>query len=183
MIKPPGSRQLPEVSEPDRPPPGLDTFDDAYEREFSYVARTLGRLGISPSDLPDAVHDVFVIVYRKWSDYDVSRPLRPWLFGIARRWAATARRKSREEPLADPERVPRPAVTSPEPYAERDLLWRALAQLDPDRRDVLVLHDLDGFTAKEIADALAVPHNTVRSRLRLARADLVAAVERLRSPR
>lgn len=179
MIKRPASRQDPGVSESDRPPPGLDTFDDVYEREFAYVSRTLGRLGIAPSDLPDGVHDVFVIVYRKWGELDPTRPVRPWLYGIARKWAAGARRKTRE--LADD--ALDPAAPANGSHYERDLLWRALAALDDDRRDVVVLHDLDGFTSKEIAEALDLSPNTVRSRLRLARADLVAAVERLQRPR
>ncbi|HEY5949271.1 MAG TPA: sigma-70 family RNA polymerase sigma factor, partial [Kofleriaceae bacterium] len=70
-----------------------DSFYAIYERELSYVWKTLGRLGVDPSDLADAVHDVFVIVHRRWADIDFERPIRPWLFGIARRVAAGLRRK------------------------------------------------------------------------------------------
>ena len=46
--------------------------------------------------------------------------------------------------------------------------------------DMIVLHDMEGYTGAEIAAMLEVPVNTVHSRLRLARADLVVAVRRLR---
>jgi RNA polymerase sigma-70 factor (ECF subfamily) len=67
--------------------------------------------------------------------------------------------------------------------AQRDLLWRALATLDEDRRTVIILHDLEGHTGVEIAALLDIPANTVHSRLRLARADLLTAVSRLRGAR
>lgn len=158
-------------------PAETDTFYAIYEREVSYVWRTLGRLGVSPSELADGVHDVFVIVHRRWSDIDFERPIRPWLFGIARRVAAGMRRKRRELPSEIA------ATTPPSPHPERDFLWRVLAELDEDRREVLVLHDIEGYTGAEIAAMLTIPANTVHSRLRLAREDMRAIVTKLGGPR
>jgi len=151
-----------------------DTFYAIYERELSYVWKTVGRLGVDPAELADAVHDVFVIVHRRWGDIDFERPIRPWLFGIARRVAAAARRKRRE--LAAPELE---ASSPPAPHPERDLLWRVLAELDDDRRDVVILHELEGYTGAEIAAILEIPANTVHSRLRLAREDMRTILQRL----
>jgi RNA polymerase sigma factor (sigma-70 family) len=159
------------VSESDH----LDSFDAIYARELEYVWRTLGRLGVPASDIADAVHDVFVVLYKKRDDIDRARPVRPLLFGIARRIAAIARRKQRPESSEDAEVV----VAAPA-HAERDMLWQALARLDDDRCAVFILHDLEGHTGPEIAAMLDIPVNTVHSRLRLARADLVAALHRLR---
>ena len=152
-----------------------DDFYAIYERELSYVWKTLGRLGVDPSELADGVHDVFVIVHRRWSDIDFARPIRPWLFGIARRVAAAHRRKRRELPSENLE-----ASTAAPPHPERDFLWRVLAQLDDDRRDVIVLHDLEGYTGAEIAQLLGIPANTVHSRLRLGRQDMQEIVRKLR---
>lgn len=176
MTKSPASTQYVGVSEPGRPPDAaLVAFDAIYEREFDYVCRSLGRLGVPPADLADHAHEVFLVLYRKWHDVDRERALRPWLFGVARRVAADARAKRRdhaaEVDVADP--------ADPQ-LAERDLLWRALDALDDDRRTVVILHDLEGHTGAEIAALLDIPANTVHSRLRLARADLLAAVRRLR---
>jgi RNA polymerase sigma-70 factor (ECF subfamily) len=160
---------------------GRDTdssFYAIYERELGYVWKTLGRLGVDPSELADAVHDVFVIVHRRWADIDFERPIRPWLFGIARRVAAGLRRKRRELPSENIE-----AATAPAPHPERDFLWRVLAELDDDRRDVIVLHDLEGYTGAEIAVLLDIPANTVHSRLRLGRQDMQATVRKLRGER
>jgi len=59
------------------------------------------------------------------------------------------------------------------------VLLRVLATLDPDRREVLVLHDLKGYSAPEIAEILATPLNTVYSRLRRARRRFNDAVAQL----
>lgn len=170
MTKTGASRQLQDVSESDRP----DSFDALYANELDYVWRTLGRLGVPAGDIADAVHDVFVVVYRTWDRIDFTRPIRPLLFGIARRTASTARRKPRHD--SDPDAD---APVAAPAHAERDLLWQLLAALDDDRRAVFILHDLEGYTGLEISHILDIPPNTVHSRLRLARADLAAAHARL----
>jgi RNA polymerase sigma-70 factor (ECF subfamily) len=161
-----------------RDPAVADSFYAIYERELSYVFKTLGRLGVGTPDLADAVHDVFVIVHRRWADIDFSRPIRPWLFGVARKVAAGMRRKHRE--LPSPDLV---SSVGASPHEERDLLWRVLASLDDDRREVVILHDLEGYTGAEIGELLGISTNTVHSRLRLAREDMRGALARLRGPR
>jgi RNA polymerase sigma-70 factor (ECF subfamily) len=103
--------------------------------------------------------------------------MRPWLFGVARKVAAGSRRRKR-----DADDLP-PLAARDDSIAQRDLLWHALAALDEERRVVLILHDLEGYTGAEIAEMLAIPANTVHSRLRLAREDAVAAIRRLRGGR
>jgi RNA polymerase sigma-70 factor (ECF subfamily) len=170
------------VSQPDRPPgSGLDAFDEVYEREFDYVWRSLGRLGVPEHTIPDATHDVFLVLHRRWNEIDRKNELRPWLFGVARRVAAAWRAKRREFPTDEEPAAPH---SSDDPQiAKRNLVWAALQTLDDDRRTVVILHDLEGHTGAEIAEMLGIPTNTVHSRLRLARADLVAAVRALRGDR
>ena len=119
-----------------------DTFYAVYERELSYVWKTLGRLGVEAVELADAVHDVFVIVHRRWADIDFARPIRPWLFGIARRVAAGHRRKRRELPSDTVD-----GATAPAPHAERDFLWKVLGELDgaSPSRDVTFVGALNGI--------------------------------------
>ncbi len=163
------------VSESDRPPgSGLEAFDEIYDRELDFVWRTLGRFGIPPADVQDAAHEVFLILYRRWKELDPERPVHRWLFGVARRVAADFRAKRREEPTQS-----EPATSEDPLAAKRELLRRAMDALDDDRRAVIILHDLEGHTGAEIASLLDIPVNTVHSRLRLARADLVAAVRKL----
>ena len=163
-------------------------FEAMYRAEFPYVFRSLRRLGVRDRELEDVAHDVFLAVYRRRDDYEPGRPLRPWLFGFAHRIAADHRRLSRhrhELPDDGDDQVAgagqRPDEQLADEQARRTLL-RALDELTDDRRAVLVMHDLEGHGMPEIAEALALPLNTAYSRLRLARRDLAAAVQRLSQP-
>jgi RNA polymerase sigma-70 factor, ECF subfamily len=166
------------------PPPTVPddaAFAAAYDAEFEVVWLYLRRLGVPEADVEDAVHDVFVVAHRRYGTYDPSRPLRPWLLGIAFRIAAQWRRRHRLEvrvaepgtERADDARAPDDVLASRQ---ERSRLQAALARLDIDQRAVVVMHDLNGIPVPEIATALDVPLNTVYSRLRLGRAKITAAL-------
>jgi len=159
-------------------------FATIYRGEFRYVWRTLRRLGARPADIEDLAHDVFVVVHRRLADYDARRPLRPWLFGIAFRVASDYRRRARhraEVATGTIEAASAAPRADDQLAAEQDraLVIEALAALDLDRRAVLILHDIDGESAPEIARSLGIPLNTVYSRLRVARQRFTAAVRRL----
>jgi RNA polymerase sigma-70 factor (ECF subfamily) len=134
-------------------------------------------------DLEDVAHDLFVIVHKKLDQYDRSRPIRPWLFGIAFRVASKYRRRSshQKELLNDPcEPAVEPTVHATVSQKEaKKLVARALEAIPLERRAVFVMHELDGAAVPEIADALEVPLNTAYSRLRLARKDFAVAARRL----
>ena len=161
--------------------PTAPVFAAAYEAEFEGVWIYLRRLGVPAADLEDAVHDVFVVAHRRYATYDPSRPLRPWLLGIAFRVAAQWRRQRRHEvaqaepgrDVADAAQRPDEAVAS---LQARSQLHAALGRIDLDQRAVVVMHDLNGIPVPEIATALDVPLNTVYSRLRLGRAKVAAVL-------
>ncbi|HEY3450915.1 MAG TPA: sigma-70 family RNA polymerase sigma factor [Myxococcales bacterium] len=166
------------------------SFQDVYQADFTYVWNTLRRLGVRSADLKDVAHDVFVIAYRRFEEYDAGRPVRPWLFGIAFRVVAHLRRDEKTKPAAS-ESVCVDELFSSEPSPEDDLRTRqdrelvaaALTSLDLDRRAVFVMHELDGCPVPEIARELSIPLNTAYSRLRLARRDFVDAVKRQQARR
>jgi RNA polymerase sigma-70 factor, ECF subfamily len=159
-------------------------FQALFTAELAWMWTTLRRLGVRPADLEDVTHDVFLTVYRKLDVYDAERPLRPWLFAFAYRAASDYRRlaRHREEPTED---IPEPEASFArgdemlERKQESALVHAALAQIDLDRRAVLVAHEIDGTPMKDVAAALGIPLNTAYSRLRIAREELTAAVRRL----
>ncbi len=170
--------------------PVRPSFTEVYDGHFKAVWLGLRRFGVWERDLDDATHDVFLVVHRRLPDYDAARPLRPWLLGIASRVASEFRRKSqhRHEVVSEdveqegarlPTGTPAHGVRADRAYDDkerRQLLQRALDTLEHDRRTVLVLHDIEGHSMPDIADALAVNINTLYARLRQARFDLKAAV-------
>ena len=156
-------------------------FTTAYDTEFEGVWLYSRRLGVPAADVEDAVHDVFVVAHRRYASYDSTRPLGPWLLGIAFRVAAQWRRQRRHEvgldetgrELPDAGQGPDDAVAALQVQSQ---LQAALGALDLPQRAVVVMHDLHGMSAPEIAEELSIPLNTVYSRLRLGRSKLAVAL-------
>jgi RNA polymerase sigma-70 factor (ECF subfamily) len=150
-------------------------FDDAFEAEFEslhgYIAR---RLGSSAAD--DLTAETFAVAFRRWEDLDPSRPVRPWLYGIAsnlirHRWREERRRlrayaRSGADPLqADGE----PSLGRLDARTQRAELAAALSDLRREEREVLLLHAWAELSDAEIAESLSLPLGTVKSRLSRAR--------------
>jgi RNA polymerase sigma-70 factor (ECF subfamily) len=162
-------------------------FRSVFENEFTYVWCSLKRLGVPEKDLKDQTQDVFLTVHNILGDYDPARPLRPWLFGIAYRFAARYRSlaRHRREVLSDdvPE-TPFDQGGADEALILRErqrLVLEAIEAIDLGKRAVFVMAEIDGHAMPEIAAALGVPLNTAYSRLRLAREEFAAAIKRLRA--
>ena len=155
---------------------------DAFQRELDYVYRTFRRLGAPPSELDDLAQELFLVLRGTWAAYDPSRPLRPYLFGIAFRIAAASHRKRRRELSVDVvdagDGRPGPDEAL-EAKQSRALLLAALEKVPLPRRAVLVMYDIDDMPMDQVAAALAIPRFTAYSRLRKARRELEAVVKAL----
>jgi RNA polymerase sigma-70 factor (ECF subfamily) len=160
-------------------------FQRMYREHLGYVYATLQKLGAPSAHLEDLTHDVFLAAFRQRESFDTSRPLKPWLFGLAFRHMLNVRRKKDVGGDDAALQTMHDAGASPEQrVAEaqgRSALSRAIAKLEPDRRAVFLMHDIDGHAAPDIARELEIPLNTAYSRLRLARADILAATQDLRA--
>jgi RNA polymerase sigma-70 factor (ECF subfamily) len=152
-------------------------FETLFETEIAYVCRTLRRLGIAESEIEDLAHEVFVTVYRRLDSYDASRPLRPWLFGIAFRVAAGFRRLMRHQwEVVGTETEAAASDRAIAQLEARDAVLHALDALSLEQRAVFIAHELDGQAIPDVAHVLEIPLNTAYSRLRAARAFFKEAV-------
>lgn len=167
---------------PTPPPTDDEVCLAAFEKELDYIFRTLRRLGTAPSDVEDLAQELFLVLRRSWAEFDQSRPLRPYLFGIAFRIAAAHHRKRRREVSLQIVEVchtgpgPEDALQSKQ---ARALVLAALERIALPRRAVLIMHDIDEIPMNEVAAALSIPRFTAYSRLRKARRELEAAVRRM----
>ncbi len=176
MTETPRHTQTPSVS---------TALESVFREQASYVWHTLRRMGVRAADLEDVTHDVFLVVHKLLPTYDATRPLKPWLYGIA--WRVAMRHRSRavhrREVSGDGWEEAATSDSNPEAAAQantrRDWVQLALAAVHESRRDVLVLHDLDGVSMPDIVAVLGIPLNTGYSRLRLARQELQAALRSL----
>ncbi len=145
-------------------------FRELYDAQFSFVWRSLRRLGVLETDLGDASQEVFLVVHRKLAEFEGRSKITTWIFGICLRIAADRRRSAARDRR---HQSPEEHVIADNSFSRsRDaahLVGELLGRLPYEQRVVFVMFELEGFSGDEIAELLAVPVGTVRSRLRLAR--------------
>jgi RNA polymerase sigma-70 factor (ECF subfamily) len=111
--------------------------------------------------------------------------VRSYVYGIAVRHAADHRKRAhvrREHPGGDslPEgRGSAPQLSEILTTERRARLDRALATLENDKREVLVLYEIEELPMREVAEAVGVPLQTAYSRLYAARKELASALHEL----
>ncbi len=146
---------------------------EAFEELFArYRDPLFGffRRRIESSRAEDLTQDVFLAVMRAASRYEPRAQVRTYLYGIALKLIAAERRRYRD------------AVAKLEPSAtshEDEALWvrEALARLETDDREILMLREYEQLSYIEIAELLRIPLNTVRSRLFRSRMALKSYLE------
>jgi len=157
--------------------PSLD-FRSIFDSEAPAVSRTLRYLGVPESDLMDAAQEVFLVVNRRFGEFEGRSTLTTWIRQICLRVALTYRRsrgRRREDILEEPpEAVIAPdQQTDLERREQRALLNGLLDTLDDDQRAVLVLYEIELLPMREVAETVGCPLQTAYSRRK-------AALERLR---
>jgi RNA polymerase sigma-70 factor (ECF subfamily) len=149
------------------------------------------RMTNTAADADDLVQETFLKAFRFWEKYEKGTNIRAWLFRILKNsYINRYRRESKEPDTVDYEEVQNFYNTIRDTRAESsdlqesafgqlldDELATAIANLPEDFRTAVILCDIEGLTYEEIAEFLAVPLGTVRSRLHrgrsLLRAELI----------
>lgn len=154
--------------------PGALDLATIYDRHANFVWRVAKRLGVPEGALEDVMHDVFVIVHRRLDDYDGRAALTSWLYGITRGVASNHRRGRAREARRIERAQPKPQTLPPtDDGAQRReaaaFVRRFLAELDPAKRDVFTMVDLEGLSVKDAANLAKINVNTAHARLRAAR--------------
>ena len=165
-----------------------------YERRvFALVFRMLGRR----DEAEDLAQEVFVQVFKAIDQFRGDSKLSTWIYRIAvnlckNRSKYLSRRHAGEQDDIDAiaERAPLTAakgvsvgtISRPDELVEgmqlEQVVKRAIAQIDPEFREVLVLRDVEDLSYEEIAAITGLPDGTVKSRIHRARAQLRALVEK-----
>jgi RNA polymerase sigma-70 factor, ECF subfamily len=152
-----------------------------FDENAKYIWRSLRHLGVADADVEDICQEVWVTVHRKLPEFEGRSSLRTWLYGICMRVASDYRRSAyvrRERPTAEvsPAATPLSGATFSNDVEARQALLALLGLLDDEKRAVLVLYELEGFTMKEVAEIVGTPLQTAYSRLYAARELLSVAV-------
>ena len=133
------------------------------------VRRLLGRLVGRGTDLDDLVQEVYLRAWRSLPGFRGESRFTTWLYRIAANAACTWRRRRVDAHLGDEAAR---SIRSPTTLGEAPLMiayGRALANLPDEMRAAFVLHEAEGLSYREVAEALGCPIGTVMSRLHRAR--------------
>jgi RNA polymerase sigma-70 factor (ECF subfamily) len=145
------------------------------QRVFGFGVKMCG----DPEDARDVAQDTLMTMARTMREFRGDSSLSTWLYTVARSFCIKKRRRTKGAPAqhetldkAAQERAPAPAA-SPEQTLlgreERDAVAAALDHLEPEAREVVVLRDIEGLTAPEVAAVTGLSVAAVKSRLHRAR--------------
>ena len=154
-------------------------FRELYAQHHRQVSRQLAFL-VPRADLEDVLQDVFIEVYRSIRRFQGKSAFTTWLYRVTVHVAMKSRRKQTRSRLDVVDELPERTDERPLPdavslSAERQARVEALLEkLSPKKRAVLVMHDVQGVEAQQIAEILETNVMTVRTRLFYARKELEA---------
>jgi RNA polymerase sigma-70 factor (ECF subfamily) len=126
----------------------------------------------APADAEDAVQEIFLDLWKSAPRFDARAGSEAtFIATIARRRLIDRRRARARRPETDPlsERMPQPTtqgVPRAELGAEAALAARALDQLRPEQRQVLILTACHGLSHEEVASSTGMPLGTVKAHAR-----------------
>jgi RNA polymerase sigma-70 factor (ECF subfamily) len=162
------------------------TLEEVYECHAGFVWRIVRRMGIPDHGVEDVMHEVFLIVHRRLPEYDGRVAMTTWLYHLTRGVVSNHRRsrvrEQRRIALVDPRPTPVPDPEVQTGRGQAAAFVRAfLEELDPDKREVFELIELEGLPVPEVAELVGINLNTAYSRLRAARQLFQRAVDRIRA--
>lgn len=159
-------------------------FQLLFREHRETVARVVHRVMGPSSELDDVVQEVFVQVFRSIGKFRGDSKFTTWLYRLTANVTKMHLRKKKSRPrFADvsADRLlegesrddPRESMARNERVTA---LYRLVDGLSEKKREVLVLHDFQGWTAAAIAETVGIPVLTVRTRLFYARKELYTAL-------
>ena len=161
------------------------TCEQAFRDHGQDVARWARHLGGADLDVEDVVQEVFMVVNQRLSAFRPEARFSSWLFEVTRKTVANHRRRQRRRFWQSDEVLNRLPSGAGDPIAELERhqsvarFYAALDRLPEKYRTMIVLYELEGLTAQEVAELRNLKIGTMRVHLSRAREKLVAQYQRL----
>jgi RNA polymerase sigma-70 factor, ECF subfamily len=146
------------------------------DRIFALALRMMGERG----DALEASQEIFLTLWRRAPSFRGDSAFSTWLYRIGINTCHDLLRRRKRVPQPQ-EELPEPATGGRPGMADQVALrldlTQALAVIQDDYREAVVMHDLGGVSYEEIAHLTGVPVGTVKSRISRGRRALAAALE------
>jgi RNA polymerase sigma-70 factor (ECF subfamily) len=142
---------------------------ELFERHHAALYRFCLRMCGNRAESEDLVQDVFMKMLKHRESFKADAGFLPWMYRIAHNVAVDYLRRSSRTSSTEADLETRPADLQPSDEGVIDkertgLLRRALLELPPDRREVLLLSRYELKSYEEVATALGVSVGTVKTR-------------------
>ena len=159
----------------------MSAFEKIYRETSSFVYSVALRVVRNAAEAEDVTQEVYIRVHRNLKGFGFRSAFKTWLYRITMNAALNAcKRHEREaEKRVYDESVLEQASVEPEqakPMEQNDRgdkVAMLLDRLNPEHRACIVLREIQGLSYEEMADALHININTVRTRLKRAREALM----------
>ena len=154
-----------------------EAFDALVDQHYEAVYAHAYRILRNSDDASDATQTTFVKALRSIAEFDVERPMRPWLYRICGNVCIDlARSRHRSNESIDKHAYMLESSDDLMDMAEqsevREKILRAILNLPEKYRRILILRHYEQMAVEEIADVLDAPEGTIKSWLFRARAML-----------
>ena len=150
-------------------------FGELYDETIQDVFQTVHFLLEDKAAVEDVTQEIYIQIHQSIVQFDSSRPFRPWLMGLVVRQVNAYRRKrwmnfrilTKNKQHSVSEFEPDFSSRLLEDLSNQELLIR-VEQLPYKLKQVIILRYLKDYSQEEVAEILAIPVGTVKSRIHAA---------------
>ena len=156
-----------------------DAMEILIRRYYPQVFRYVKQMIVSEQDSYDVTQDIFLSVIQNISRYLPLKKFGSWLFTIAHNKCMDYFKTNRSNRFADITEIEMHDSGTPfdKQIMDSIVMDEALAKLTPPQREVVILHFIHRFTAKQISRMTQTPLPTIKSRIAVSRKRLKELLE------
>jgi len=157
----------------------LRAFEEIYRAACSLVYGVSFRMSGSCEDAEEITQDVFLKVHKNLKNFEHRASLKTWIYRITVNTTITHQKRKRLKTQVSLDEVGVEKFASPlqESFLDeenKELADKTLSVLNDDQKTCMILRNIEGLSYDEIAQALKININTVRTRLKRAREKLLS---------
>lgn len=160
----------------------MQAFEELYKATSGFVYNVAYRVVENKEDAQEVAQEVYLTVYHKLKEFRFESSFKTWVYRITVNQAINMVKKESKtrdktqtfDEAIDPPAVEGDIVAQVEKEHQEKIIEELLGALNPDQRACVILRNIEGLSYEEIAEALKLNINTVRTRLKRAREKMLA---------
>lgn len=159
-----------------------ELFESCINQHADSMYRVAFRLTGDRELASELVQETYLHAWKGLGSLRDKTRMRSWVFGILRnQYTKLLRKLPKATQLAQPETVESSLREQAEPDSIREMVQKAVKQLDEKHKMPILLVSMEGMSVEEAGEILDVPRGTVLSRLHRGRKQLKTIIERMHS--